>query len=156
MKSSSPGFESFSSPANGKCFKGTVSRDFWTPVFFIKHISLGLGFIPKNSFDKTSQFPKIFEFQIADDTAESCLRGVIDTAESKLGGVIDTAESMKINFCIWSRAMTQRCHWHRWVKTQRCNWHRGVKAQRCNWHRWVKTQRCHWHRWVSEDTAESI
>ncbi len=40
-------------------------------------------------------------------TAESCLRGVIDTAESKLGGVIDTAESMKINFCIWTRAMTQ-------------------------------------------------
>jgi hypothetical protein len=37
---------------------------------------------------------------MADDTAESCLRGIIDTAESKLGGVIDTAESMKINFYI--------------------------------------------------------
>ncbi len=41
----------------------------------------------------------MYEFQIADDTAESFLRGVIDSAESKLGGVIDTAES-KINFYI--------------------------------------------------------
>jgi hypothetical protein len=106
--------------------KGTVSWDFWTPVFVIKHLSLGLWFTPSNSFGKNSQFAKIFEFQIADDiaeswlsgvngTAESCLRGVIDTAKSKLCGVIDTAESIKINFCIWSSAMTQRCHWRRWV-----------------------------------------
>ncbi len=52
---------------------------------------------------------------------------------------------MKINFCTWSSAMTQRWHWHCWVKTQRCNWHR-----------WVKTQWCHWHYWVSKDTAESF
>jgi hypothetical protein len=78
------------------------------------------------------------------------------TAEPKLGGVIDTAVSMIINFCIWSSAMTQRCHWHHWVKTQRCSWQCWVKTQRCNWHCRVQTQRCHWHRWVSEDTAESL
>jgi hypothetical protein len=46
--------------------------------FFIKHLPLDHWFTPKNIFLNGGEFDEIFEFQIADDAAES----------------------VKINFCI--------------------------------------------------------
>ncbi len=62
-------------------------------------------------FKNGGELADIFEFQVADDaaesrlssvndTAESKLSGVIDNAKSKLRGVIDTAELGKMKFCI--------------------------------------------------------
>ncbi len=66
--------------------KGQSHEIFELRFFFIKRPPIGISFTPC-SFEKSSQFAKIFEFPIVDDTAES----------------------MKINFCTWSSTTTQWC-----------------------------------------------
>jgi hypothetical protein len=53
--------------------KGTVSIDFRTPDFKIKYLPRGNWFTHYNIFGNGDEFVEIFEFQIADDAAESCL-----------------------------------------------------------------------------------
>ncbi len=104
---------------------------------------------------KLWQFAKIYEFQIADDAADTWLSGVSGTAKSKLSaitaksklsGVIDTLSQWKLYFAYdlvpWLSSVIDTAESKPSIVMDTAE--SKISGS------------YHWHRWVSEDTAESI
>jgi hypothetical protein len=73
----------------------------------IKQFHPGQWFIPLNLFAIGSEFTEI---------QYSAINMAGNAAESRLCNVNDWNKSIKIKFCVWPSAMTQRCHRHRTIK----------------------------------------
>ncbi len=77
------------------CFKGTVSRDFGTPVFSSNISAQTTDPYPKIFAQNGGEFDEVFEFQITDDAAGSWLSGVNGTTKAKASGFINIAEEVQ-------------------------------------------------------------